>query len=70
MAAADRKFPKFDLDHGGRHFESMGAAIFFFFAHARAHAHSEIANINEINYAHAFHIINFTHTRVREFCRA
>ena len=29
MAAADRKFPKFDLDHGGSHFESMGAAIFF-----------------------------------------
>ena len=26
MAAADTKF---DLDHGGRHFESMGAAIFF-----------------------------------------
>ena len=38
----------------------------------RAHAHSEIANINEINYAHAFHIISFTHMRacvnfVREY---
>ena len=61
MAAADRKFPKFDLDHGGRHFESMGAAIFFLFAHARAHAHSEIANINEINFTHAGNINKFTH---------
>ena len=55
MAAADSKL---DLD-GGRHFESMGVAIFFLFA--RAHAHSEIANINEINFTHAGNINKFTH---------